>query len=161
VEAVVVAVRQPAAVPETVDDPRLDRAEHRKILEIAAHRPIGGVGSKERAMRCGQNKFAGPAVDRNDPGGRHRAQPFADITLVEPGACCQLVAGQRPPALHRAEQPRAVADRDHQPGHTVVDHRDQPFCERFFLGIERLRFNCIGHEVHIAAHGVFLSPWVR
>ena len=123
-------VGQPAAVLEALDDPILDRADHRH--ELGGDREVVGRGRPRQPRRVLRGKVVrlvlGVVID--DLADGHRAEPLAHVTLVEVGRRRNLLAGGRVQLGHGVEQagPVAYAGLDHH--RRAVEVAQEPPKER-------------------------------
>ncbi len=130
VEAAERRVRDAPPRPEALDDAVLDRPEQRDVLRVDREVVGRGGAREERRVRGGQAVAAALRLVLDDPRRHHRAEPLANVALVEPRLARELVARRVRQAHHRVEQPRAVADRRHERRPGLVEHPDEPPAER-------------------------------
>jgi hypothetical protein len=83
----------------------------------------GGTG-QQRGVLGRQEERLARLVILNDAAGGHRAEPFAHVTLGQPGPVGQLPAG-RPSLRGRCEQAAAMADIHHRAEQAPAQYRHE------------------------------------
>ena len=107
----------------TVESVGIHCAVDREVVGRRGARQPGGVLGRERvARRLG--------LELDDASGRHRAEPLADVALVEPGGVGELLARRAAVLGQRVEQARAMADGHHHHQRAAVQHVEHAPGER-------------------------------
>ena len=130
-------VRHAAAVLEARDDVVLDGGEARDPLRLDGE-VVGGGRAREPGGVLGRQRVAARlGVDLDDASGRHRAEPLADVALVEPGRVGELLARRVVERGKRVEEARTVTDGDHHHERAAVQQVEHAPGER--LGAAQCR----------------------
>jgi hypothetical protein len=87
----------------------------------ASHVVGGSRSCQERGMFGRQREPQRRRLHVDHPRGNHRAQPLANITLVETSQGRDFLRGGGLERAHDVEQARAVADRQHQTEGAVIE----------------------------------------
>ena len=152
VKAVKRFVVHAAAVLEALDNLVFDAAQHGQPL----HR--GGEVHRHRSARQ-QRRMLGRQLVRSirrivvhDAAGDHRAEPFANVALVETGLLGNLRPTSRRQLGHHIEQAGAMADADHQAQRAAVEDANQSIGKRRDFRFLRWIEDICGHvssPVHV------------
>ena len=119
-------VRHAAPGTKTIYDAVLDAAEPADVLREHGHVVRTGCARERGGVLGGQTKALGRRIELDHAGGHHRAEPLADVACIQAGFRGDTLGAGRRQAAERVEEPRTVADRDHQAQRAVVERCQKP-----------------------------------
>ncbi len=133
VEAFETLVVQAPAGLELLDNACLHAAQHTDPLR--SHREVlwSHSPSQPTSVLGGQSvRLVGRLVFHH-PARHHGPEPFTDVTVVEAGCFGDLLRRRPVHAVHRVEQTRTVADREHHHQGRRVERSDEAVGKRLGL----------------------------
>ena len=152
VEAIEMAVVDAAAVLEAVDDFVFDAVEDGEPLYGLGDVVAAGITGEAGGVFGGELVGAPVGVVIDDATGDHRAEPFADVALVEIGGVGEGIAGGPVESGEGIEEAGAMTNGCHEGERGLIDVVDHAIGEGFGAGVVEVGVG-LGRDGHDAAPG--------